>query len=733
MADSRQKTALIPWRMRRDLEVHPADEGDGTWTIKDPVQLSYFRVENEELEFLQLLDGRRSWQELTSLLSERFPGTEFSDVNLQMFLGTAIKGGLLSPTSVGYGAHLAEAAQQARSSAVYRKFFSLISHRFRGIDPTSLLQILDRAFGWIFRPAFLRLGVVVFVAAAVLILSRWSQLQAELPSISQLVTPRNALMLGITVVFIKILHEIGHGLTCYHYGGECHELGCIVVGFLPLLYCDVSDSWLQRNRTHRICVAAAGIAVELFLAAVFGLLWVASVPGLLHTFFLNVMLLCSLNTVLVNGNPLLRYDGYYVLCDILKIPNLSAEARGAAVSAFDRIVFGLKQPATAVSSGFRTFWLPLFGTASMAYRLFVLTAILTVIHTALKPLRLEGISYLLAISVALGLLLPILAFVRQRVRAVRRNGTVSIRAVAGLVLLATVLGFVLLWPFSYSIEAPFTLTPGLSSPVYISAPGHIHARVSVGETVNAGQTLAALTNPELELAIAQAEGELQVREARMTHLAGIRSTSTTAAASLPAAETAVEHARGRLATLHQKVDRLTLRSPSAGVVYAPRSRPVLAGRLLDQTFWTGTPLDSRNESTWLSEQTLVCLAGTPDQIRATVYVTQKDIEFVQTGAAVELTFNSLPGHPVRGAVARVNTMAETNAPPELAVTRMLTTVGTAGLLAEKIFTAKVRLNGDQGATHPPLYSTGIARIRCQNTSLWSRFWRLLSHTFAFEL
>ncbi|MEO2016490.1 MAG: hypothetical protein ABGZ53_19200, partial [Fuerstiella sp.] len=358
MPDADPQDAAIPWRMRRDLEVYPSEEDDTTWTLKDPVRLLYFRVEAEELRLLQLLDGRRSWKEAAGLLADRFPETTFSGQNLQMFVAHAIRSELLTPVHIGHGVRLAEKASQARSSAIYMKLFALISHRFRGIDPTALFRVLDREFGWIFRPWFLRAAVIFVGMMTILVISRWSQINAELPSISQLMTPHSVFMLGGTIVFIKILHEIGHGLTCHHYGGECHELGCIIVGFLPLLYCDVSDSWLQRNRMHRIHVAVAGIAVELFVAAVFGMLWLASIPGVPHTFFFNVMLVCSLNTVLVNGNPLLRYDGYFVLCDLMRIPNLGPESRAAAASVFDRVVLGLNSPTANNASALRRMWLP---------------------------------------------------------------------------------------------------------------------------------------------------------------------------------------------------------------------------------------------------------------------------------------------------------------------------------------------------------------------------------------
>ncbi len=189
----------------------------------------------------------------------------------------------------------------------------------------------------------------------------------------------------------------------------------------------------------------------------------------------------------------------------------------------------------------------------------------------------------------------------------------------------------------------------------------------------------------------------------------------------------------RLETLKRKANRLTLRSPTAGVIYAPRNRPSANPSGLEQTFWSGTPLDKPNKTTWLSEQTLFCWVGTPDRLRAIVYVLQQDVELVETDAPVVLRFNSLPGKSLSGTVVQLSRAPESLAPPEIAATGLLATTGPGGQLTDTVFTAQVRVNHIDGHNTPPLYSTGFARIRCQPRSLAARCLRILSHTFAFEL
>ena len=721
-------TSVVPWILRKDLEISAASNDGQRWVIKDPLKLLYFGVESEELEFLKKLDGSSTLDGIKCSLQAEFSDVEFSDRNLLAFLASGVKSGILIPLGTGYGELLAQKQRSDGRAAVLRKCFSLISHRFRGIDPTPILGPLNQLLGWVYNRQMLQLGMAFIALTAMLIMSRWSQLTAELPAIEQLFTAGNILALTCAVACIKLLHELGHALTCHHYGGECHELGCIVVGFLPLLYCDVSDSWLQRDRIRRMHVAVAGIVVELFLAAVFGLLWVASVPGVLHSFFLNVMLLCSLNTVLVNGNPLLRYDGYYVLSDLLQIPNLGPEAKSKATSFVDRIVFGVPYYQDSRESVLRKIAMPVFGLVSMLYRWVVLVTILFVINAALRPFRLAGVSYFLAASVFAGLSFSAISFFKQRWNLMVNTTGTNRRAVIGALVTCAALLTVLLWPLPFSVDAPFTLSPGISSPVFVPTAGHIQPHVSYGSPVEAGQLLATFRNPEIEFDQARLVGEVAVTKARVIHLTGTRHSSSSAA-RLPAAKAAVINAVQRLATVSGKAARLSVRSPRSGLLRPPRNRPSAPRRRIEQQFWAGHPLSAKNAETWLEEQTVLAWVGDSTDLRVLAYVAQRDIEFVSTQTQVSVRFDSLPSEVLTGSVSRLTKTPETQIPMELTAKGALK-VDATSRPQSTVFAVHVQV---EAGRLPPLYSTGRVSIACEPRSLASRFWRLLRHTFAFDV
>jgi len=723
----------IPWRLRTDLHIQGTEaDASAAWTIKDPLRLTYFYAEAEEMAFLKLLNGRASLNRILNQLREQFPESEFSSDNLRHFLVSAVNGGLLRACVPGHSQRLNEMRKRHMSQALLRRMMSLLTYRFRGIDPTHILNILNRSFGWIFHIRCIMAGLLFCVIALMMVLARRSQLESELPEIGSLFTATNLPILLLSVLFVRILHEIGHGLTCRHYGGECHELGVLVVGFLPLLYCDVSDSWLQQDRRKRILVSAAGIGTELLLAAVFAMLWTISRQGFLHTFSLNVMIVSSLNTILVNGNPLLKYDGYYVLSDWLGIPNLAGESKAAAMAVFDRVVLGL--PGTLLrrrSSGFQCA-MATYGAVSIGYRVLMITTLLWFMYGTLKSWHLEALISVLLISVAAGLVLAAIRGIRERAVAVRVEPERRLRAVTGLSVFVCLMIMALFVPFPYSVEAPFTLTPGVSLPIYALEDGTIEPQVAAGAKVRAGDVVAVFKNDALDSAVAEAQGNFMEAKARASALSTQRSVNSEAARALPAAEKALWSREARLTKLTQKEQNLTVVSPIPGRIFPARNKPRPGAHSQEAMGWFGQPLDQKIRSVWMTRQTLLCWIGTDKDLRALCLLPEEDIELIADGAAVTLVFTSLPAESIAGRVSQRKTIPEESVDRELIVNGMVSVMPETTRPRETLFGVAVSLELESTAVFPPLYSTGYAKIRCAPVSLAARAWRFVCHTFTFQ-
>ena len=201
-----------------------------------------------------------------------------------------------------------------------------------------------------------------------------------------------AVVIGVT----KVLHELGHALMCKRFGGECHQIGPMLLVFTPALYCDTSDSWMLPNRWQRAAVGVAGIATEVLLASLATFVWVSTGPGLSHFIAMNVMLVCGVSTVFFNANPLLRYDGYYVLSDLCDVPNLGERSRKLLAGDFARICLGVDEPSDEVFSRRSRFWLTVYAVTATAYRWGLTLLILWFVSQLLRPYRL-GIDWQTAV------------------------------------------------------------------------------------------------------------------------------------------------------------------------------------------------------------------------------------------------------------------------------------------------------------------------------------------------
>ena len=174
---------------------------------------------------------------------------------------------------------------------------------------------------------------------------------------------------------LKILHEFGHACATRAYGGEVHDMGVMFLAFIPCPYVDASAAAAFRNTWHRIMVGAAGMIVELFLAALALFVWLNVEPGMVRTAMYDVMLLAGISTVLFNGNPLLRYDGYYMFADYLEMPNLWARSQAYLRYLWERYAFGRQEAVPESATLSERGWFVVYGITALVYRLVVFVAV----------------------------------------------------------------------------------------------------------------------------------------------------------------------------------------------------------------------------------------------------------------------------------------------------------------------------------------------------------------------
>ena len=301
-------------RMRPDLSARRHRyHGRTFWVIKEPVGLNYFRFHEEEYAILGMLDGMTSLEEIKEEFERQFAPQKITYHDLLQFVGMLHRSGLVISEAPGQGKQLVKRRNEKKRRELMGKFTNVFALRFRGVDPERFLNWLYKYTWWFFTWPALICCLMMGAAALSLVIVQFDEFQSRLPTFHEFFGPRNWFWLAIVMGIVKVLHEFGHGLSCKHFGGECHELGAMMLVFTPALYCNVSDSWMLPNKYHRMAIGAAGMYVECVLASIATFLWWFSTPGLLNHICLSVMFICSVSTLMFNGNPLLRFDGYYIL------------------------------------------------------------------------------------------------------------------------------------------------------------------------------------------------------------------------------------------------------------------------------------------------------------------------------------------------------------------------------------------------------------------------------------
>jgi hypothetical protein len=229
---------------------------------------------------------------------------------------------LLVSDSPNQGIELKKRSDEAEAAGFKQKLTNILSIRFRGFDPDRMLTAMNPFTAWFFTwPTFIAM-LLLGIGAASLIFAQFDTFQAKLPSFGEFFEAKNWIWLALVMALTKVAHEFGHGLACKRFGGQCHEAGVMLLVLTPCLYMNVSDSWLLKSKWQRAFIAAAGMYVELIIASIAVFIWWFSQPGMVNQLALNVIFVSSVSTLLFNANPLLRYDGYYILSDLLEIPNL---------------------------------------------------------------------------------------------------------------------------------------------------------------------------------------------------------------------------------------------------------------------------------------------------------------------------------------------------------------------------------------------------------------------------
>ena len=649
-------TRPVGLRRRGDLvTTRQVYQGQAWWVVKDPIALAYFRFRPEEYALLDMLDGSKSLEELKEHFEARFPPRRITVEELARFVATLHRSGLVIGDRPGQGPQLFERRRQRIWKQWVAWISNIMSLRFRGIDPDKILAKLDPWFGWLFTPPAVAAAMVFVSSALVLVLVNFETFRSKLPEFHQFFAAGNWLYLAIALAVTKVLHEFGHGLSCKHYGGECHEMGMMLLVFTPCLYCDVSDSWMLPSKWKRAAIGAAGMYVEVIIASIATYMWWNSHAGVFNQLCLDVMFVSSVSTILFNANPLLRYDGYYILSDVLEIPNLRQKANTILGRLASRLCLGIKQPEDPFLPQRNLGMFALYAVASSLYGWMVTASIFLFVWNVFKPYRLEVLGQLLAAGALWGLVVrPVHGMIKFLNVPGRRDEVKSRNVMITAAVATAVVAAIALIPLPQRVWCAAELRPRGEETVYVSVAGTLETlSVKPGQVVARGAELARLTNVDLDLQIADLEGRAAQSRTRLASLERERFTDPAAGLELGTVEESLKSIEEQLEKKRKDRSELVLVAPRDGVVLPAMSIKQPPDDLGKLPTWWGNPLSERNLGATLMQGTILCMIGDTERFEAVMVVDQSEVEFVSRGQTVDLKLDSFPWQTFTGTVDEI--------------------------------------------------------------------------------
>lgn len=505
------------------------------------------------------LDGRRTvaelWDRLVAEMGEDAPSQD----DVIHALGQLHRADLIATETLPDTAELMKRGKVQRRQLWVQNLKSPMSIRIPLLDPDRFLErampLLRPLFSW----AGLLLWLAVVAPAAILAGSHWSELTDGL--IDRVLATYNLLVIGLCYPLVKTVHELGHGFAAKANGREVREMGVMMLLFFPVPYVDASAASALQSKWQRAFVGAAGMIAEVFVAALATYAWVALEPGLARAFAFNVMLIAGVSTVLVNGNPLLRFDGYFILSDLIEIPNLGKKANSYWAHLIDTRIFRTHGAPPFDATAGEVLWLALYAPLAFVARMVMLLGIALVLAE-----RFFFVGVLLALwTLWTGLGLPAWRMLHHVFSgpALHGNRKRAVRITVGTMAALAVALFAIPMPHHAYTEGVVWLPE--AAHVRAGSDGWVASvPATEGTLVRPGQPLVETRRPELEAEVAQLGWQAREKQAQADiELNGNRVKREISQSGLAEIEK-------KLAIKRQQLGELQIRAAAAGrfILYA---------------------------------------------------------------------------------------------------------------------------------------------------------------------
>ncbi len=611
------RVATLKPRLRSHVEIHRHNYRGELWYIlQDHASGRFQRFTPAAYFLIGLMDGKRTVEEIWEAgrlqLGDDAP-TQEEMIHLLSQLHTV---DVLQCDVPPDTAELLKRFEKRQSSKWKQNVRNPLFMRFSLLDPERFL-IRFKPFAQPFFSligAILWLGVVgigIFLAG-----THWTELTENITD--RVLAPQNILLLWLTFPFLKIFHEFGHAFAVKVMGGEVHEMGVMMLVLTPVPYVDASSASAFHSKWERIRVGAAGMAIELFIAALALFAWINIEPGTIRAVLYNVIFLAGVSSILFNGNPLLRYDAYYMLGDLLEIPNLGHRGIQYVLYMVQRYLFGLRDMEPPLSVPGERVWFVVYTVLSFTYRMFIYAGIIMFIA-----------SKFFVVGVMMGGWAVISMFIVPGAKGIRflisspRLGRKRARAIlASSFILAGIVAIVLFVPVPLSTLAEGVIWVPEQSFVRAGTDGFVNRIVATpGNQVKPGESLIECSDPFLPANIRVLESRL--RELKALYETQILSDRVKAAIT----NEEMKHVNGQLEDARRRADDLTIRSSTGGIFLMPMAQDLpgrfvrrgeLLGYVLDRSTISARVVVSQSDVDFVRQQTVGVKIRFPEKISKTI-------------------------------------------------------------------------------------------------------------------
>ena len=619
-------------RLNTTLRFTARKSSDGfTYLVEDEVTGRFFRIGVPQYTFLSMLDGERTVSTALMKAATLLRENALEETEAAGLCKWAIESRLVEPEA-GYSSQIAQQLERQKKQRLVSWLNPLMLKVPLG-NPSAVVEVLHRYMGFLVSWPGLLIWLTVVVIGTGTLARHWRKFYQE-----QVVafSADDVIWIGLIWFLLKFIHEAAHAVVGRKFGGRTHQCGVLLLLLIPMPFVDLTSSWRFDNKWKRILTSAAGMMAELFIAALCCEVWIRVNPGPLQYHVGNLILSATFVTLLFNANPLMRFDGYYIISDFLDIPNLSQHGRVWVFGKLKSLFFGIS-PEPLNEVGYRGLCVRIYGLFSAIWSVLIATALLFAAYGFI-----DGFGLLIALSAgAIWIGIPVWRVLKLAVYGGQFESPHRLRFVSTLLVMSLAVGgFLWFCPAPAVVAAPIVIDHDPFSIVRARAQGFVQSlHVAEGQSVVEGELLVGIVNPELSQQLNSIQIDIAVSKLRIDTLMvdGLVSQVQLEQESLHALQQRENELRSHLANLD-------IRAPAAGRVFGDDLKSLIGQ--------------------WVDPGSQLLAIGNREDLIGIALVEQRDAPWVEVGASADLVIWGAGNQNFHGRIRGIEPRAGERLPHE---------------------------------------------------------------------